>query len=338
MEDFEHVLIALNKEGELAEKFKKKGIKIINIEQENLLNPFSYWRLIKTVKKIKPDAIVTYLFHADIIGRIIVQLFTKYQTIPFLRTTYNHPKYWIARITEKLTKCFVKQYLANSESVKNFYVENIGVEKEKITVIPNGIDVDFYDNVKIDCNLRRSFGIDDTDFVIICIANLHINKGHRYLLEAFENIYKENENIKLLLVGDGNEKKNLLSQIKNYNSKNNILFLGKRTDVLQLLKISDIFVLPTFFEGMSNAIIEAMVSDVPIITTNIPENQDLIENEKSGILFPVNDVASLTKAMELLIADETLRKKLSQNAKQEAEKRFNIKKVASQLANFYQKI
>ncbi|MDQ1284100.1 MAG: hypothetical protein QG620_448 [Patescibacteria group bacterium] len=338
LDDFEHTIITLKKRGELANKFEEKNIPLINIEQKNFFNIRSYRQLLKTVKNTQPDLVVTYLFHADAIGRLFLQVFTNTKIIPFLRTTYNHKKYFSAQLFEKLTKHFVKNYLANSQSVKNFYVKNIGVPPEKITVIPNGIDVDFYDKIKRDENLRKSLGIKKEETAIICVANLHINKGHKYLLEAFEEVYRENKGLKLLLVGDGEEKENLLKQVKNYQSEKNILFLGKRNDVPQLLKISDIFILPTLFEGMSNAIIEAMAAEVPIITTDIPENHNLIENKKSGLLFPADNVRRLVKAIELLTDNSTLRKKFSQNSLQRAKEKFDIQTVVNQLTNFFEEI
>lgn len=338
LSDFEHNIITLNHQGELADKFKEKNISIINISQKNILDIFSYRRLLKNIKKNNPDLIITYLFHADAIGRIFLQIFTKIQIIPFLRTTYNHERYWLARLFEKFTKYFVKNYLANSQSVKNFYVDNIGVKKEKITVISNGIDTDFYSKIERDESLRKNLGIREEEIAMICVANLHITKGHKYLLEAFENIYQKNKNIKLLLVGDGDERKKLEKQVNKYFSKNNILFLGKRNDVPRLLKISDIFILPTLFEGMSNAIMEAMAAGKPIITTDIPENKDLIENKETGILFPARDTKSLQKDIKLLMSDFNFREKLGQNAQQKAGKDFDIQKVANQFASFYQEI
>lgn len=336
--EFEHVIITLKNRGEMAENFEKKNIPVKNIGQRSFFDFFSYRRLLKTVKGMKPDLVVTYLFHADAIGRLFLQAFTRKKIIPFLRTTYNHPKYRKARIFEKLTRYFVKHYLANSESVKNYYIKNIGVPREKITVIPNGIDVAYYQSLERNENLRIEFDINPDETAIICVANLHINKGHQYLLEAFEEVYKDNQKTKLLLVGDGEEKKNLLEQIEDYDSKNNILFLGKRNDVPEFLKISDIFVLPTLFEGMSNAIIEAMAAGVPVITTDIPENRDLIENEKTGILFPVKNIHRLIEAIKSLMTDPDLRKQLGQNSRQSIEKKFNIRLAASQLARFFEEI
>jgi len=344
--DFEHKIITLNHKGELAEQFERKKIDVRNIDQKNLWDIFSYFRLLKEIKKEKPDLIFTYLFHADFVGRLFLQVFLCHsraggkpvRIIPSLRTTYNHKKYWSARLFEKLTRSFVKNYMANSQSIKNFYVKNIGVDPEKITVIPNGIDTAFYGKIERDENLKENLNIKKSELVIICVANLHINKGHKYLLEAFENVYAENNNIKLLLVGDGNEKENLLKQIENYSSKNNILFLGKRTDVPQLLKISDIFVLPTLFEGMSNAIMEAMATGLPIITTDIPENRELITSNEVGILIPTQNAIEIQKNISLLLENETLRKSLGGNVRKEINEKFEIGKITREISKFYKSL
>jgi len=332
--EFEHKIITLNQRGELAEQFEQKNISIININQKSLLDIFAYFRLLKEIKKEKPDLIFTYLFHADFVGRLFLQIFTNAKIFPSLRTTYNHKKYWSARLFEKITKYFVKQYLANSESVKDFYVKKIGVNPKKITIIPNGIDIDFYDKIERDENLRKNLGLEKEDFTIICVANLHINKGHKYLLKAFEEIYEKNKKIKLLLVGDGEEKNNLKNQLENYLSKENVLFLGKRNDVAQLLKISDIFVLPTLFEGMSNAIMEAMATGLPIITTDIPENRELIENEKTGVLVHSENVSTLVQAIKSLINNQVKRELLGKNAVKVIEQNYAISIIAKKIELF----
>jgi glycosyltransferase involved in cell wall biosynthesis len=337
LSDFEHIIITLKKEGELSPKFKENNIQVINLDQKSLLNLSSYKRLLNIIKKIHPDIIITYLFHADVIGRLFIQKRTNLKVIPFLRTTYNHKKYWIPRLFEKLTYKQVPHYLANSESVKEF-ITKIGADKNNVTVIPNGIDTGFYDKIPRDEKLRKSFGIKKEDLNIICVANLHINKGHKYLFEAFENIYKENKNINLLIVGDGDEKENLLKQIENYQSKNNILFLGKRNDVPRLLKISDIFVLPTLFEGMSNAIMEAMASGLPIITTNIPENKELIENKKTGFLIPVKNSEKIADKIIYLLENQNKRENIGKKAKNQIAENFETKKVIKKLTTFYNSI
>src|SRR3990167_5027030 len=407
LQDFEHKIITLKTFGELTPKFVSAGITVETIHCRGFFDISGIRRLQKTVKEENPDIIITYLFHADMLGRLFLQLpflslrvkrsnpapsippargeMSKGQRggripiIPFLRTTYNHPKYLTARILEWLTRPLVKQYLANSEAVKDFYVSHIGVRPEKITVIPNGIDVEYFDSIASDPKLKKSLGIDQNDFVIICVANLHPNKGHRYLLEAFEHLFipilpadchpglppapfrgairagdpgsipsppsrldesakrvqggESKRGLKLLLVGDGEEKENLQNQIKNYQSKKNILFLGKRSDVPKLLKISNLFVLPTLFEGQSNAIMEAMATGLPIITTDIPENRVLIENNVSGILIPVQNSTILSQTIKQIRGNPTLSEQISEEAKTTIKNSFSLEKITKKWEN-----
>jgi len=140
--------------------------------------------------------------------------------------------------------------------------------------------------------------------------------------------WKEKQNLKLLLVGDGDEKENLLHQIENYQSKENILFLGRRTDVPKLLKISNLFVLPTLFEGQSNAIMEAMATGLPVITTDIPENRSLLENNYSGILVPIQDSYNINGAISKLANEPDLRIKLGNNAHNKIRSRYSLMSIA----------
>jgi glycosyltransferase involved in cell wall biosynthesis len=325
---FEHKIITLKEAGELAQRFKQSGLPTENVSCRTLFDVFGIVRLRKIVRSEQPDIIVTYLFHADMIGRLTLSGTTNAPIIPFLRTTYNHPKYLIARILEWITKPLVNKYLANSEAVKEFYINHIGVESEKITVIPNGIDLVHFDSMTPDPELRKSLGITPDDFIIICVANLHINKGHRYLLEAFESFFPDHPHTTLLLVGDGIERKNLEKQINRYQSKNNILFLGKRSDVPQLLKVSHLFVLPTLFEGQSNAILEAMASKLPIITTDIPENRALLTDNFNSILVPVRHSSVIVEALLQLEGNESLRKQISSEARMIIEHSFRLEKIA----------
>lgn len=332
LDDFEHKIITLKEPGELAQRFISADIVIETVYCNGFFDILGILRLRRLTQKEAPDLIITYLFHADILGRLILK--TCAPVVPFLRTTYNHPKYLIARFLEWLTKPLVKRYIANSEAVKDFYVKRLGVTPEKITVIPNGIDTDFFDGIISDPNLRKSLGITQDDFVITCVANLHPNKGHRYLLEAFENIYREYPATHLLIVGDGIERDNLKNQIRTYASKNNISFLGRRIDVPQLLKISDCFVLPTLFEGMSNAIMEAMASSLPVITTDIPENRALIKNDISSLLIPPRSSKNITDAVIALINDSELYRMSSEYGHVFIKKNFSLESSINSFRKF----
>jgi len=315
MKDFDHQIITFRQEGSLFSKFKQAKIGVVNIKWHQVL---------KIIKQQKPSVVITYLFYADMLGRFVIQPLTKYPVIPFLRTTYNDKRYRIAIIFEKITKYFVKYYFANSKAVKEFYTNYIGVKENKITVIPNGIDINYFSKFKKSRVFKTSIGINGDPIIIVCVANLLPNKGHRYLLEAFDMIYRDNKNIRLLLVGDGIERKNLLHQVDHSHSKDGILFLGKRNDVPTILANSDIFVLPTLFEGMSNAILEAMASKLAILTTNISENRELITHNQNGILVKTKSSREIKLWLEKVIDDQKLRLFLGEKAQDQIQKKFGI--------------
>jgi len=333
----DNIVVTLRGKGSLFQNFIEAGIPVFEIGQKNFLDLSSYVRTLKILKEIKPDLILTNLLHADIYGRFFIQLFTNYRVVPYLQTTYNFKRYWPARLFEKISKYLVKEYLANSEAVKKFYINNYSINSNKIKVIPNGIDIEFYKNITIDSNYKKSLGIKSNHFIISCVANLHQNKGHFYLIKAFAKLYKNNHKIQLLIIGDGPERERLKIMSSEYLNSKNIIFLGKRSDVAQILKCSNLFVLPTFFEGLSNAIMEAMTSALPIITTDIPENRELITNNFSGMLCPTKNHLDLANIILTLKNDPTKRTFLGLNAAKKIEEEYDINFIISKWENYFKK-
>lgn len=332
--DFEHTFLTLKEEGPLAPLFREKGIAVHSLSQKHFLDLASYRRLRSFIQKKRPDLIFTYLFHADAIGRFFIQFTTPAPVVSSLVTTYNFSSYWPARIFEKYSRFFAKEYMANSEMVKKTYVQNFKVSEKKITVVPCGMDVEKFEKEKMSPELQKTLGIDSAHHVFICVANLHKNKGHHLLLEAFERL--RNPQLKLLLVGEGEERARLLQQRENLEQKNNIVFLGKREDVPLLLKNSDTFVLPTFFEGMSNAMLEAMASRALIVTSDIPENKELITHNENGLLFSVGNTESLTAALRQSLAlSQEERMALVNRAFSQTENRYGLARMIQEWKNYY---
>lgn len=138
----------------------------------------------------------------------------------------------------------------------------------------------------------------------------------------------------MIIGGDGDQKEPLQKQISKCQSKENIRFLGsKRTDVFEIFRIGDIFVLPTFYEGMSNIIMEAMASKLPIITTDIDVNADLIESQKTGVLVPVADSDAIAKNLIELIENPQKRERLGQAAFEEIKKNYSIEVVSGKVTD-----
>lgn len=285
--DFENTVFSLESKGDLLEDYRQKGITVIT---GNLIDLFIY------VQTKRPKVILTYLFHADFIGRLFIPIFfPSLLVIPFLRTTYNHPKYLFARIFEKLTIHWPKVIFANSSAVKDYYVTSYNVPEKNIKVIPNGLNLQLYQKTYPPGTLAKELKLNKTSTFIICVANLVSNKGQSELINAFQSFASNYPDLYLLLVGDGPDRSRLESKIqKKYQTK--IKFLGRRKDVPYLLSQSNLFALPTHFEGSSNALMEALVSNLPIVTTAISENLQFAKIDGVA-LVPVDDVLALRSAL-----------------------------------------
>jgi len=316
--EFEHVVICLHSKGTLAPQFADNSIRVLCPHYKSLLDISGLFRLNKIIKQENPVLVITYLFHADVVGRIFLPLFIakNISIIPFLRTTYNDSRYRIARFFEKYTRFLVKKYFANSEAVKAFYVQRLRVPANRIVVIPNGIDTTLYDKTTVDTHsLQCELTLPENARVITCVANLHPNKGHYYLLEAFIAVAKNYPEVYLLLAGDGIERARLETQAKNSPYASRILFLGRRKDIREILALSHLFVFPTFFEGLSNALQEAMSMSLPIIATNIPENKILLHENVNAILVPPRSCKSLKKAIQKMLNNPDFAQKTAAQAR-----------------------
>lgn len=328
-DQYQSVIFTLKERGVLADKFEEQGIRVVPIGLKGFFDRDGIKKLITAVRREKPSLVITYLFHADLIGRLFVQRAITAPLIPSLVTTYNFIRYLPARLFEYFSKGMVRHYLANSPAVKSYYVQKLGVPEEKITVLPNGMDLAIFDQLNPGA-FRRELKLNSKTFVITCVANLAANKGHRFLLSAFEDFFASYPNSALVLAGTGVERENLQAQVKDYRSQQRIFFLGSRSDVPQILVDTNAFVLPTLFEGMSIAIMEAMAARVPVITTDIPENRALITGEKTGLLVPVKTVEPITAALKRLASEPQLSRQLASAARQSIERHYEIGAVARQ--------
>lgn len=332
----ENQLITLQSQGKLAENLTRAGISVKHADMRHWLDIPGYRRLYRIIKATKPDVITTYLFHADAIGRLLLRFLFSVPIIPFLRTTYNHRRYTSVRIFERITKPLVTQYLANSSAVKNFYTKSYGIHPDSITVITNGIDTSaFHHTGQERLSVRRSLSLNNDAIAIICVANFHPNKGHHNLLKTFFDIHDSIPHSHLLLVGSGSEYAHLLNLAQKEPSHTAIQFLGLRRDVINLLQAADIFVLPTQFEGMSNALLEAMASSLPIITTDIPENHQVIVHNENGLLYPKNNNNALESAIRRLYSNPKLRHRLGTAARLTINDNFSLDLITAKWANFY---
>lgn len=156
--------------------------------------------------------------------------------------------------------------IAPSRLAAEFTFGKAEVEAGKVKFIHNGVDLDVYkydeENRR---KVRREFGIVDEQFVVGHIGRFNQQKNHKFLIEVFAEVLKQKPNALLMLVGDGEKKSEIKEQIKSFGIEESVIFTGIRSDVPALLSAMDVFVFPSFYEGMPNTVIEAQATGLPCV-------------------------------------------------------------------------
>jgi glycosyltransferase involved in cell wall biosynthesis len=336
--NFDNRVCCIMGHGPMGKKLEEVGIPVNYLELKDIFDLAIILRFRKLVKEFQPDILVTYLIHADLFGRILGRVLGIKKIICSVRVKLVQIKYLPFLFLDALTSPLVTHYHFNSQTVANMYHKFFFLPKRKITVIPNGLEIEKYD-IQIDVVKKKDeLMIPQEKIIIGCVAKLRQQKGHKYLISAFVEVLKNNPDALLLLVGDGEERLNIENQINSLGINNNVKLLGNRTDIAELLQIIDIFVLPSLFEGMSNAIMEAMAAGKPIIATNIPENRELIESEKNGILVPTKNFKEFAFEINRLIDDIQKCNELSNSAKNKILFKYDIGAISKKYIYFLDKI
>ncbi|OGC70715.1 hypothetical protein A2415_03695 [candidate division WWE3 bacterium RIFOXYC1_FULL_39_7] len=240
-------------------------------------------------------------------------------------------------------------YVAINENLVRDYVD-LGIKTNQISYIPNGVDTNFFcppaRSEKL--FLRNKFGIPENALVIVFSGRLVKEKGIDTLVEAFRNINREFPNTFLLIVGGVNpdpsrvSSESMLADFKNKAwatdpisatkkaSKlgiTNIKFTWSVANVSDYLKTSDIFVLPSFTEGLSNSLLEGMATGLAVVASNIPSVVPVIKNFENGLLFEAGNVDELTDRLRIFILSKKLSKLMGKRARELILERYSIEKT-----------
>ena len=205
-----------------------------------------------------------------------------------------------------------------------------GFSRERIAEIPNGVDINRF--------VQRPHRQLPESPTITFVGRLDRYKGVAFLLEAFKKIVSQCSNARLLIVGTGPDETDLKKRVHQLNLEENILFLGKREDIVSLLLDSDIFVLPTLSEGMSNVLLEAMSCGLPVVTTSVGGNCDLIRNGHNGILVPPGDSDALAEALMEILQNTALAQQLGDEARRTVQAHYSLEVVSDSYLALYNKI
>lgn len=312
---FDQEVCCLMGHGPVASRIKASGIPVTYLNIQSRFNPIALIRLYKYLKQKRPDAIITYLVYADILGRLTGKAAKVPRIISSQRSSL-HRQTWL-RYIDMLTRKLVDQYVVQTKALAA-KLRRLGYQPRSLTVIPNMVAIP-----PAPAALNTN--------IIICVGSLKEGKGHRLLLQVFQLVHATCPNWKLLLVGTGPLEKELREQANAQNLP--VEFLGQRLNIPSLLQSASLFILPTEAEGMSNAILEAMAAGLPCITSDIPPNREIITSGRTGILISTFSTRGYADALQSLITHQSLRHTLGTSARQYVRNHHSPETIADQWKN-----
>lgn len=277
-----------------------------------IINLLRLYRMNRYFRKEIVDLYITFL--PELTKFILLQ--KKLIDSPIILAERADPETYCSR-SKKNKKIFLKYYnkadgyVFQTEDAREYYKKN-NIDVSSSKVIPNAVNPEFI------CEpykgIRRK--------VIVGVGRLTEQKNFSLLIKAFYNISDKYPEYILEIYGDGELRSQLQILVKELGIENKVKFLGYVNNIIEYLQSSSLFVLSSNFEGMPNALIEAMALGIPVISTDCPAggSKSLINNGENGILIPIGDVECLSKAMDRILSDNNLRNKFEKESRKICEK------------------
>ena len=250
---------------------------------------------------------------------------------------------WKPRLLRRLHSPFVDQYIAVSKDLQRFLTERIGIAPKRITQIYNGVDVERFAPARTPPLIRLPVGFEGDDRVRIgSVGRIQPIKDHATLLLAIAYVVRRRPDLRsvarLVLVGDGPLREAISAQSRTLDIADIVWLPGASNQVPELLQALDVFVLPSLNEGISNTVLEAMASGLPVLASAVGGNVELVDDGVTGRLFRASDSEGLAGLLEHYLDDADLRRRHGAAAREAAERRFSLAAMIDSYAAVYERL
>ena len=338
--EFACAVVSIEKRGAVGEEIEKTGTRVIYLDTTpSLFNLPLILKILKIVKKEKPDILHTSLFYSNFFGRIAALLLLRARPVVITeeRSMYTEKRFYhvildniLSRVTDKIIAC--------SRSVVDFTVRQEKIPERKFHLIYNAVDSARFDIPESKDEIRRRYGLSGKDFVVGTVGSLIPKKGHRFLIEACSDLVKSIPDIKLLIIGEGESREALERLVRSVGISQRVRFLGPRKEVPEIVKMMDLFVLPSLQEGFPRTLLEAMYMGLPVCASNISGIPEIIRNGQNGLMFEPADPSGISRQIFSLCSDAGFRKNLGSNARKTVEAGYLPEDYLRNLEGLYLKL
>ena len=240
------------------------------------------------------------------------------------------------RYAYRIAAPFTDQFLTVSRELARLLEHEVGVSPQKVRTIINGVDTSkFQPKIATRHRLRKVLDLNEKEVVIGSVGRLVPIKDYPTFLHAFEYVVREQPHVFGLLIGDGPLRVELEERVNELGIQSRFRFLGERDNVFEWLNTFDIFVLPSLHEGISNTILEAMATELPIVATRVGGTPEIVDDRVNGLLVPAQNAKALADALIQLVQNEALRRQFGEASLNRVIADFSLQRMVKEYEELY---
>jgi len=330
-ERFRHVIVCLTRADEFAARITAPNVQVVELHKREGHDLACYARLWRLLRRLRPTIV-----HS----RNLAALEAQWCTLGLRGVKRVHGEHgreitdldgsnWKYLTFRRFMRVLIHQYIAVSQDLERWLLGRVRIPTARVNQIYNGVDFSRFQpgTVKPLALLPGHWQGRDDIVIVGTVGRLTPVKDQQLLLRALANLVAQQpsvaERLRVVLVGDGPLMEDLVAQSESLGLQDKVWFAGDREDVPQLLSCMDVFVLPSLAEGISNTILEAMASGLPVLATASGGNVELVEADVTGKLFPVGDDQTLADQLAFLADHPDRRRALGQGARERVTRQFD---------------
>ena len=332
---FEPMLCCLSGKGALLDTARQTGATVVSAGLGGLKSPAALGavlRLTNFMRRERVDIVHNYLLRANVVGTIAARA----ARVPMVLTSKRgcHERRGLelagARLSNRLADCVT----TNANAVRSFVHDNEGCPLEKMVVIPSGIDTDRFAPLPSD-DFKTRLGVAPDRPVVGIVTRMRVRKGVEEFLRAMAMIRERFPRVCAVVVGDVSPDESLTGLVHELGLEQHLHLLGARADMPEVLSAFDVFVLSSHDEGMSNAILEAMAMQRPVVATDVGGTGEVVRSGKTGRLVPPKDPEALARAIAEVLAEPVAAAAMGACGREVVVERFSARAMVRQMEDLY---
>ena len=326
-------LLYFRERSHLVDGLEADGVPVHRIDKQGAVDPAFIWRLRRFLRAGRFDVVHAFSITAELWVRFVLPVVPGLRLVSSVRGLgltgpdwHWRAKRWIVRGSAAV--------ISNTRAGAELVARRCAVPVQGIDIVPNGLDLPPLPAPSERLAARRGLGLPDDAMLLLFVGRLVPEKNLPLLMDALSRLSPSQRPL-LWLAGEGPERRRIESDIARLGLEGGVRLLGERSDTPLLMQAADLLVLPSREEGLSNVLLEAMASGLPVIATAVGGSPELIEDQVTGRLLPSNDAAALATAIGALAADAEERARLARAARAQAEVRFTLGAMVEHTERIY---